>query len=241
MNRRLTGLVAAIVLALVGTMILVGYVRSAEARALEGEELVNVLVVTDAIDAGTKAEDITASVRTEQVPAKIRAAKAITSLDDIEGLVAAVDLVPGEQVLADRFTETVSRARTGVPSGLLEVSIALDPERAVGGRVAPGDTVAVIASFDDMGGGNPATHLMLHKVLVTNVQITATDTDDDDEAEDDGTVAPTGSLLVTLGVDAASVEKIVFAAEHGNVWLSAEPVEAPTEGTRILTKASVFA
>ena len=37
--------------------------------------------------------------------------------------------------------------------------------------------------------------------------------------------APTDSLLVTLALDAPSVEKVVYAAEFGTVWLSNEPDE----------------
>src|SRR5687768_10792814 len=131
MNRRLTGLAAAGVLALIGTLILVGYVRSAEARALSGEEIVDVLVVSEPVPAGTPATDLSDVVKTEQVPSKVAAQGAIGDLDDVEGLVTTVDLVPGEQLVLDRFGDAV--VREGVPEGLLEVTIRLDPERALGG------------------------------------------------------------------------------------------------------------
>jgi pilus assembly protein CpaB len=236
MNRKLTGLAAAVVLALVGTLLLVGYVSSAEARAVSGEELVSVLVVTDKIEAGTPAAEIAKSVKTEHVPAKVRAVGAVGSLKALSGKYAAVELLPGEQLVADRFVASVARA--GVPTGLLEVTLSLDPERALGGQIASGDTVAVIASFEDLSNNVAATHLLRHKVLVTNVQLDpSTETSEDGKSK----VAPTGKLLVTLALDAPSVEKVVFAAERGTVWLSAEPKDAVEEGTQIVTKASVFA
>jgi pilus assembly protein CpaB len=241
MNRKLTGIAAALVLALVGTLVLVGYVRSAEARALSGEELVTVLVVTKTIEAGTAADELVGHVKAEQVPSKVRATGAVASLDDIEGKVASVDLLPGEQLMTERFVSSVTRSQAGVPSGLLEVTIALDPERALGGNLRTGDTVGVVASFDDAGDGKAASHLMLHKVLVSNVQLAELSKVDEDEAAGQGAVAPSGKLLVTLAVDAPAVERIVFAAEHGRVWLTAEPAEAATTGTSIITKASVFA
>jgi pilus assembly protein CpaB len=238
MNRKLTGLAAAAVLALVGTLILVGYVRSAEARALAGEELVEVLIVTDAVDAGTSVDDLADHVKTEQVPAKARAEGALSELDAVEGKVTAVRLLPGEQLLADRFVASVSRSQVPVPSGLLEVTVSLEPHRAVGGQLRPGDTVGVLASFDDLGDGEPVSHLMLHKVLVTSIQVgTAIDEDDEDKTK----LAPKGSLLVTLALDAHSVERVVFAAEHGRLWLSAEPAEATETGSAPVKKASVFA
>ena len=52
--------------------------------------------------------------------------------------------------------------------------------------------------------------------------------------------APTGKLLVTLALDAPSVERVVFAAEHGTVWLSAEPSDAPEDGTKIVERGNVY-
>lgn len=242
MNRKITALLAAIVCALVGTVMLVGYVRTAEARALSGEELVNVYVVTETIEAGTPADEIASKIATEEVPAKVRAANAVADLDDLEGLVATVDLVPGEQLVKDRFAQTTSRP--GVPEGKLEVTVRLDPERAVGGQLQAGDTVAVLASFDpfDVGVANPTpgtptktpnvTKLILHKVLVTNVQVATPGMDSD---ENDSNSAPEGTILVTLAMDADAVQRVVFAAEHGFLWLSAEPADVEVADLPMIT------
>ena len=94
-RQKLIGIVASVVLAGLGTALLVTYVRSAEDRALKGEKTVSVLVVTDTIPKGTKAEEIAAKVKTEQVPAKVMANGAIATLGPIAGRVSAVDLLPG--------------------------------------------------------------------------------------------------------------------------------------------------
>ena len=49
MRRRLLAALAALVLALLGTVILVGYARGADARALQGVQTVSVLVVAEKI------------------------------------------------------------------------------------------------------------------------------------------------------------------------------------------------
>ena len=54
-QRRTVGIVAAIVLALLGTMGLVGYVQGAKDDAVAGEKLVKVYVASDKIPAGTSA------------------------------------------------------------------------------------------------------------------------------------------------------------------------------------------
>ena len=236
MHRRLTGLAAAAVCALIGTLILIGYVRSAEARALSGEETVDVLVVTEPIDAGTPVADLAKSVEATEIPEKVRAEGAVTDLSELEGLVTRVDLVPGEQVVRERFGEST---RSGAPEGLLEVTVALEAERALGGRLAPGDLVGVTASFEKDEDGPDVSRMILHKVLVTSVMHDATavtsqstETDEEDAVE----FAPSGRLMVTLALDAASVDKVVFAAEHGFIWLSAEPAGAPSTENPVLTR-----
>ena len=158
MSRKVSGVVVALLLAAIGTTILVRYVQGAEERALEGEELVDVLVVDEDIPAGTPAVELAELVRVEQVPAKVRADGAVADLAELEELVAEVDLASGEQLLSSRFAARQAfEARPAgltIPEGLVEVTLALDPERAVGGLIAPGDSVAVFASFEPFDPGS---------------------------------------------------------------------------------------
>ena len=151
MKKRFIGISAAVLLALVGTVLLVGYVRNAESRALAGEEVVDVLVVGTPISQGTSSGDLEGSVTIEQVPLKVAIEGAVDDLEDIDGLVAARDLLPGEQITRNRFIEktAVSAYARSIeaPDGFLEMTIALSPERVVGGSITPGDTVAIVASF----------------------------------------------------------------------------------------------
>lgn len=267
-NRRVRGAIAAVVLASVGAVGLVAFVRGAEDRALAGEKLVDVLVVKKRVEAGMASEEIKGSVRSERVPAKTRADGAVAELAAVAGRVASVDLLPGEQVTTERFIAPDVFGRTGgqvdIPEGLLEVTVSLQPERAVGGVVRPGSTVGVVASFESFdlsaqgpsdvdgtivpaGGKTPdSTHLILHKVLVTNVQ-SARSFDfqmggggEGGDGETQTAPAPSENLLVTLALDAASVERVVFAAEHGSLWLAIEPTDADEGGTQVQTRGSVY-
>ena len=238
MNRRVIGLLASVALAAVGTLVLVVYVRSAEARALEGERLVEVLVVAEPIEAGTRAADATDAVIRQEVPAKVRVDGAVDDLDQLEGLVAAIDLLPGEQLVRDRFVAPNVAQRGSVPPGLLEVTLSLDAARALGGRLITGDTVGVVGSFEGVEG-SAVTSFILHKVLVTAVQLDVNSADSVED-EDEETVFPNGNLLVTLAVDAPSAERLVFTAEHGTVWLTSEPTDAPESGTEVQTYGTVM-
>jgi pilus assembly protein CpaB len=235
MKRRITGIVAAVVLALFGTLILVAYVQSAKNKATAGERLSPVLVVTKSITKGTAASAIADSVKTEQVTANVKASSAVTDLGALKGLVAATDLVPGEEVLSSRFVTAQAAAQGNVPPDKLRVTISLEPQRVVGGQVHAGDTVAVVMSFST----NPddTSHLVLHQVLVSAVQ---GDQSSQTKSSTTATTAPSGSILVTLAVDAPSVERVVFAAEWGKIWLAAEPTTAPQDGTKIVTRGNVY-
>lgn len=244
MKRRIGGLLAALVLATIGTVALVGYVQSAKDKAVAGEKLVDVLVVSKPIAKGTPVGAIEGMVKTVQVPAKVQAEGSVTTLASLKSLVAGVNLVPGEQLVSSRFvTAQVAAQQVDVPPGALQVTISLEPQRAVGGQVRVGDTVGVVASFSQREGNTAETHLILHKVLVTSVQVEQKPPSDNAKKSVDDrtpTLAPTGNLMVTLALDAASVERVVFAAEHGKVWLTAEPNDANEAGTRVVNAGSLF-
>jgi pilus assembly protein CpaB len=210
---------------------LVAYVHGAKAHALEGERLVDVLVVDSPIAKGTKAESIGGDVHTERVPVKVRAEGAVSELDTLDGLVASVNLLAGEQLVRGRFAAPEVAQRGDLPPGLLEVTISLNPPRALGGQIAAGQTIGFIGSAS---GDQAETHLVLHKLLVTSVQRTPGHID---EATDPNgqKVFNDGTILVTLAVDAPSAERVVWFAEHGTIWLTNEPKDANEGGTKVQT------
>jgi pilus assembly protein CpaB len=219
-------------------------VRGADSRALAGVRTVEVLVADQLIPGGTTADQLEDLVRTDIVPAKTAVDGRVTDLQSLAGQVATVDLQPGEQLLASRFgspDDLQAPGTVAVPDGLQEVSILLEPQRAVGGRLAAGDAVGVVVSltFED---GTSATHAVLHDVLVTQVQGAPAPVESTDEQEtaSSGAPAPSASLMITLGVSAAQAEAVVFGIEHGTVWLSREPDGALTDGTQVITQGNIY-
>src|SRR6476661_7238908 len=84
-------------------MLVVAYAQGADQRAVKNLEPVDVLVVKTAIPAGTPVESMGASLVTEQLPGSAVASSALTSLEKSKGKVAAVGLVPGEQLVEERL------------------------------------------------------------------------------------------------------------------------------------------
>jgi pilus assembly protein CpaB len=276
--RRTIGIIAALAIAGLGTLLLVGYVRSAEDRALEGEELVEVLVLDSPIAQGTPASVLEGSVRLERVPVKVAADGSVADLADLGDFVASTDLLEGEQLTVHRFVAPEAllvRSAIEPPPGTIAVTIAIAPDRALGGELIPGDLVAVFASFepfdlntfeptdldpgeiitpeeifigtsDDEGGTTVktpySTHIILHKVMVTNVQVERLPRADDEElaGEDAPALAPTGNLLVTLAASPEDVERIIFTAEHGTMWLGSASADTPEPVTPVRTRENIY-
>jgi pilus assembly protein CpaB len=242
--RRLLAAFAALLLLLVGTVVLVAYVRGADSRALAGIRTVDVLVADELIPEGTSGDELADMVRTETVPAKSAVDGRVEDLEALTGRVASVDLLPGEQLLAGRFVRPADLRSPGtvdVPAGMQEISVLLEPQRAVGGRLAAGDTVGVVVSlkFED---GTSATHAVLHDVLVTQVQgaPAAPDPEAEDGTDTAAAGAPAASLMITVAVSAAQAEAVVFGVEHGTLWLSLEPDGAETGGTDVITQGNIY-
>src|SRR5215211_1869925 len=160
MNRNRLGIIAAVLIAAVATVVLVVYVRDAKDRAVAGEKLVDVVVASKAISAGTTATDLRDATTMERIPAKTRPDGALQSLKQVEGMVTSTDLVASEVLLQDRFVSAGQLeegvASVKVPAGFVEVTLKLDPHQDVGGQVKPGALVAVFFPSSDRGGDTAA-------------------------------------------------------------------------------------
>lgn len=278
MNKRWMGVIASVALALVGAFLLVNYVQGADERALEGEETIEVLVVNEPIARGTAIEELEGKVETVLVPAKLQTPGSVGDLAALEGTYTSVDLVPGEQLLSSRFVAAdtlVTSDEFPLPAGMLEVTLSLTPERALGGALRPGEEVAVIASFNPFNlevEEEPAavaevaenedgtvtetasvgktsvvttstpnsTNLIILKALVTNVQVERLPTSRTEEETESVNLAPTGNLLISLALDPHDVERLVFTAEFGTVWLARSPDGASDDATPVQTRGTVY-
>jgi pilus assembly protein CpaB len=224
-QRRTVGIVAAIVLALLGTMGLVGYVQGAKDDAVAGEKLVKVYVASNKIPAGTPATSVASMVSTEKVPMKVRTEDAVTDLKALKNEVTSIELLPGEQLTSSRFVPaTAATNAKGVPAGMYGATVSLDPEQALGGQVRVGDHVAIVGvTADNTTGGNTAT-MLVSNVLVTSVQIDGENGDHPNRKE--VTNAPTGKFFVTFALSQGDLEKVVQSAKDGGIWLAADPTGA---------------
>ena len=269
MRRRIIALVAALLLAGVGTFVLIGFVQGAEDRATAGQELVSVYVVQSEIPQGTLGQDVQAYIGVEERPVETRPSNAVTDPASLDGLAANADIYPGELLVADRWVvpaeaeirnDDIPIRRVEVPEGHLEIPVRLASEQALGGIIDAGDTVAIIASFDayepddgeivtidddlvalpGVGNANAeqATHIIIHNALVVEVQAEAIPSFGTEET---GTtvLAPSTGFIITFALEPTDVERIVFPAQYGQLWLAKQT--ADDDGpTTIVTMSDIF-
>jgi len=231
-KKKLMALISAAVLTVVGIVSLISYANGAEDRAYEGAKLVEVLVVKTEIPAQTPASRITSAVQLKKVPASVKAAGAMTDLDAVSDLSTNTVLVPGEQVLSNRFGAAPDKTKSsGLPTGMQEVSISLSSPRTPNGKVKAGDKVGIVASYAAKGGDGGYTNIIKNNVLVTHVSESVVG-----KAAGDDVGVPT---VVTFAVKPMDVEKIVNAAEFGKVWLTAQNAQSDTDGSKLIHSRDV--
>jgi pilus assembly protein CpaB len=236
------------VLAVVGSLLLVSYVQGAEARAQKDLAPVEVLVVQNQLPEGADLEKVRAATQVKTLPAASVPNGALKNLEGQDGKVTSVALMPGEVVLGGRLVEPSSLSAPGsvpVPEGMQEVSVQLDAQRVVGGRLAAGDTVGVVIMAESGTDSEPTARQVFHHVLVTSVQRAESKSADDKTGQQDATAKantqlPTGAFIVTFARSDIDAAKIAFAAKYGDLWLTKEPATATASAPFVIKNAELF-
>lgn len=225
MTRRLIAAAAAVLLAALGAVVLINWVQGADTRARADEQLVDVLVVGSEVSAGTPADDLGGSVSVVQVPERLVAPGAVTALSEVSGQIVTASLLPGEQIVTGRFADPAALAPAGTvaaPDGTVEVTVALDAQRAVGGVLEAGDKVGVQLTNESAADGGVtaySVYAVMNDVLVTRVVAPAEDAD------------PAAMHLITLALTPDQATQFVLGTSSQAVWLSLEEASPVSGGT----------
>ena len=236
MQSRVLAILVAVVLALMATAALVVYVNGADRRAISDQKPTLVWVAAQAIKAGTPGQSARNTGMIEQVPVprKNVVDGAVISLTQIQNRYAAVDIVAGEQLLQKRWVgaEDVAGGRLlRIQSGYQALAIEMDLTRQVAGFVTPGDKVSLILSMKRPGPGGDIdrSEFLLQNIQVLAVGATALA---NAAAQGGGSRVSQGKgqvAAVTLAVPEDKVERVVYAAENGSIYMTllADPDAKP--------------
>jgi pilus assembly protein CpaB len=247
MTRRILAGVLALVLAVMAAVVVLAYARTADRRALAGQEAVSVYVAAEMVPAGTTAQQAEKEglITKELIAAKAVPAGALTRIGErTANLRAMSDIVPGELVLSNRFAAEVPMQGTlAVPVDKLAVTVALPDPAKVGQFLRVGSRITVFDTFniqeadtEDMTPAGDhlqnrheftrATRILLPDVEVLAIGQTTTKPDPQrggpDAELDDAANASSTSMVtvtpVTVAVDQAEAEKLVHGVHTGTLY-----------------------
>lgn len=233
MNRRILAIGLAVLLAVLGTTAVLIYVSKADARAIEGQQAVSVLVAKKPIPAGTPAKLAKAVLAAERMPAASVPSDALSTIDKgVADLVTSRDLAPGELLTRRMLVQESKQNSFVLPEGKLAVTIPVDSGSVGEVPLEPGFKVAIFNTFEVGSGkngftpaaggekessGNMATRLLLAKVDVISVVAQR-------PKADDGSATAKGSgfekHLVTVAVTQAQAERLIHVLKTGDLSLA---------------------
>lgn len=236
MKTRIIGAILAVLLAAAGGFAIYLYARGADARATANAEFVDAYVVKTDVPIGTPGAAIADFVEVDRISRSAMPEDAVTALDDVDGLVATAELLPGDVLREGRFADPQDAAAgtVAVPEGMQEVTVTLPVARAVGGAVKPGDYVGFVYSTNtNSTQANTAvalTQFTFHRLLVTKVVAGRT------VQTSENTTTEIDAYMVTFAATTPQIERIVYGAEqtedgNGGIWLTLEPESATQTGS----------
>jgi pilus assembly protein CpaB len=239
MARRVLAIFFAILLAVVGTVAVLLYVRQADDRALANSSPVNVLIARERVPAGTTGE----SIRTRDLTERVRMPAGSVPLDEVlnhipaelDKLVVTSDLQPGQLVLRRMFSASTRTAGgLAIPEGKVAVSFEATMAEQVAGYVRPGSQVAVFATYqmstdgkNRIVGGSGGQTVKGTAVLLPKVEVIAigpygegstTTTPLDGKTDQKGNAKP--AVLVTVAVTAVEAAKLIQVAQGNALYLA---------------------
>jgi hypothetical protein len=265
-RRKLIGLVAALLVAAVGTLVVLKSGDSTPAPApVAAEPLVKVLKVVKQVPKGTPIAQLGDYVTVIDVPASQQGPNDAASLEDFgdKTMVANSDLFPEDKVSKLRFESPTKLSSSDIVSGagggeatdettLVGVWVNLPPLNALNGNLKPGVTkVAVFAAFEPLPGlgSDPSkdvstNHMIAHQVPVLDmyppagIPVAAAAPAEGQPAA----AAPPlpASIQVKLGLDPATAERVIFTQMKGTIYLGEEGLAVEAGDTKVVERGNVY-
>ena len=237
-NSRVIAIILAVVLALVAAYALFSYLQGVETRTQEEFQAVDTFVATEEISAGTTAEAAVDAGLIEEraVPGAGVPPNAVESLEQIQGTVATVDILPGEVLVVDRFgaTAEAQRGLRQIPQDKEAISVQVGVVQGVAGFISPGDQVSVIAELTfpetdeevevEDEEAPPVEEGIVVQYLLQDIEVLAVGRRVIQEGEDQ--VQQTEQVLMTLALDPEEAEQLVFAYNNGFLHFTLLPPES---------------
>lgn len=144
-------------------------------------------------------------LRRVEVPQKWMPDTIITNLNEVNGMVAATDLPAGAYLQQGMFTKAPD-----LQPGQREIAIMIDAETGVAGKVQPGSTVDILATFpgDTTEGQPPCAVRVVSRADVIDVGNLR-------QQQEPGATEPTQVVPVTFALSQSETKDLTFAESFG--------------------------
>ena len=222
MARRSALLIAAVVIAALGTAMILLYVKGIDDRATQGQELVEVLTATETIEAGESVASAQEAGKfdTKEVRRDDVVSGALDSTESINDLVATGTVYAGEQIIPDRFGTLGDVGTLVIPDDLMAMSVELTDFERVAGFVNPGSEVAIFgtaaAPIRRLPDGTEqtlpsVTRIILARVPVVGVGTTSVGSRTVTTQEGEEVTEAVPRTILTVAVSQEQAEKLILA------------------------------
>ena len=222
MARRSALLIAAVIIAALGTAMILLYVKGIDDRASKGQELVEVLTATDTIEAGetVAAAQEAGKFEASQVRRDDMVDGALDTTEDIADYVALGTIFPGEQIISNRFGTLSDVGNLVIPDDKMAVSVELTDFERVAGFVNPGSEVAIFgtapAPVRRLPDGteetlSSVTRIILARVPIVGVGTTSVGSRTTTTEEGAQVTEQVPRTILTVAVTQVEAEKLVLA------------------------------
>ncbi|MFJ8536485.1 Flp pilus assembly protein CpaB [Streptomyces sp. NPDC093591] len=138
-----------------------------------------------------------------EMPERWLSENAITNIREIQGKIAVTTLRKGSLLQSDMIVD-----QPALKSGEQEVAIMIDAATGVAGKITPGSTVNVYATFQGQRDGDPdQSKLIVENARVIDVgELTALKPDADERDRE-----PTDAVPITFALQTIDAQRITYA------------------------------
>ncbi|WP_426244145.1 Flp pilus assembly protein CpaB [Nocardioides sp. LHG3406-4] len=221
MDRRKLMLLAAVIVAALGTVLVFLYVQGADSRAAAKFDHVEVLRAVAMIEPGETIDAAAAGgkLQLQPVPADAAMQNVVSTIDDLVGEAANTRIYPGEQIITDKFGDAGDASLLPIPEGKMAISVQLTDVSRVAGFIKAGSRVSIFVNGTGkavvdgtVSEDEPITRLLLPDVTVIAVGSTTP------TAPGEGAVVEAlPATILTLAVDQKEAERVIYSQQNGDL------------------------
>jgi pilus assembly protein CpaB len=211
MARRTVLLVAAILVAALGTVLVSLYVHNVDQNSLAKQKPVEVLIAKKIIPAGTTGAAAAAQGALEKtrLPSDAVSSSALSDMSSVLNLVTNSPIFPGEQILKAKFGKPGDSTALTLPDpGTIAVSVSIGAPARVNGFVVPGSHVTV---FITVKGATTVLLPDAKVIAVGNRTLVPSSGQNASGAQSD---------IVTFGLSQTDAMKLIAAQTTGSLYLA---------------------